>query len=99
MTAAALAALVDRLGSSPAENESTAFSTRPDPQLQEAMAKINQSANFRVEMETAKGTGLPVITIRDRATGEIIRQIPQKLFVAAAQQIDSNRGFLFEKVA
>jgi len=99
MTAAALASLVDRLGSSPAKNENTAFSTQPDPQLQEAMAKINQSANFRVEMETAKGTGLPVITIRDRATGEIIRQIPQKLFVAAAQQIDSNRGFLFEKVA
>jgi len=99
MTATELAALVDRLGSSPPEGDTTARSTQPDPQLQEAMTKINQSANFRVEMETAKGTGLPVITIRDRATGEIIRQIPAKLFVASARQIDSSRGFLFEKVA
>jgi len=94
LSAAAIASLVDHLASG-ARDPAPA----PDPQLQEAMAKINQSANFRVEMETAKGTGLPVITIRDRATGEIIRQIPPKLFVAAARQLDSTRGLLFEKVA
>jgi len=94
MTAAAIASLVDRLG-----GEVRDPTPAPDPQLQAAMTKINQSMNFRVEMEAAEGTGLPVITIRDRATGEIIRQIPPKLFVAAARQIDSTRGFLFEKVA
>ncbi len=94
MTAAAIASLMDRLG-----GEVKDPTPAPDPELQAAMAKINQSMNFRVEMEAAQGTGLPVITIRDRATGEIIRQIPPKLFVAATRQIDSTRGFLFEKVA
>lgn len=94
VSTAAIASPVDHLGggkSNPAPP--------PDPQLQEAMTKINQSANFRVEIEAAKGMALPVITIRDRATGEIIRQMPPRLFVAAAGQIDSTHGLLFEKVA
>lgn len=98
MSAAALAPPMDRVANHTVGDDPRTSSTTPDPQLQAAMDKINQSANFRVEIETAKGMALPVITVRDRATGEIIRQLPPKQFVAATRQIDSTPGFLFEKV-
>ncbi|RMF85991.1 MAG: flagellar protein FlaG [Nitrospirae bacterium] len=86
------------------EEESAAAGAgrRPEPTpeaLQAAVDRINQSVNFRVEVEPARGSGLPVVTIRDRVTGEIIRQIPPKAFVSAADDLDRLRGLLFEKVA
>lgn len=96
---AAVATPENRLGSHTVADGVKAPAPTPDPQVQEAIDKINRSANFRVEMEAAKGMALPVITIRDRVTGEIISQMPPKAFVAAAGKIDSTFSGLFEKVA
>jgi len=93
---AALAAAVEAVSSDP----SPAVLSKPSPEaVDAAMERINQSANFRVELDTANGIALPVITIRDRVTGEIIRQMPPTTFAAVANRMDQMRGMFVEKEA
>jgi flagellar protein FlaG len=89
--------MIDGLGSA-----TTADPGRTDRQppatpqaLDTAISQFNRSVNFRID----QNTGHQVITIRDRATGETIRQIPSKTFLALAERMDEMRGILFEKVA
>lgn len=67
---------------------------RSEGHLQEAIAKFNRSVNFRVD----EATGRSVVTIRDRVTGEVIREIPSREFLDLVVRLDEMRGFFFEEV-
>ena len=97
LNAGDLATMIDRLGSATTGGRGPVppRSSAAPHVLEAAIAKFNRSVNFRVDQET----GDPVITIRDRATGETIRQIPSDTFLALSKRMDDMRGILFEKVA
>ncbi|HBB41502.1 MAG: hypothetical protein COW73_04665 [Nitrospirae bacterium CG18_big_fil_WC_8_21_14_2_50_70_55] len=92
-----LGTMIDGLGSAATTGQrgATPRSSAAPQALDAAMAQFNRSVNFRVDQET----GHQVITIRDRATGETIRQIPPDVFLALAKHMEQMRGVLFEKVA
>jgi flagellar protein FlaG len=64
-------------------------------QLGEAMAKFNRSVNFKVDQDT----GVDVMTVRDRSTGEVVRQYPPKEFLTLVSRLEEMRGVFFEEVA
>jgi len=53
-------------------------------QLQAHMASVNSALEFRVD----NGTGSTVITVRDKDTGEVIRQIPSEEALRIAENLD-----------
>lgn len=78
----------------PARNESHG-KEKNNKQINDAMAKFNRSVNFRVDQDT----GITVLTVRDRATQEVIRQIPPEEFLALVSRLDEMRGIFFEEIA
>jgi len=78
----------------PNKNENHVKS-KHNEQLNEAMAKFNRSVNFRVDQDT----GITVLTVRDRATQEVIRQIPPDEFLTLVSRLDEMRGIFFEEMA
>lgn len=53
-------------------------------QLQAHMASVNSALEFRVD----NGTGDTVITVRDKDTGNVIRQIPSEEALRIAENLD-----------
>ncbi len=91
-----LASIIDGMGGTTVDPNRSDHRPAVTPQaLDAAIAQFNRSVNFRVD----PGSGHQVVTIRDRATGETIRQIPSDAFLALAKRMDEMRGILFEKVA
>lgn len=91
-----LARIIDGMGGATVDPDRSDPRPPATPQaLDAAIAQFNRSVNFRVDADS----GQQVITIRDRATGETIRQIPSDTFLALAEHMDEMRGILFEKVA
>jgi len=78
----------------PARNENH-VNSKHNEQLNEAMAEFNRSVNFRVDQDT----GITVLTVRDRATQEVIRQIPPDEFLTLVSRLDEMRGIFFEEMA
>ena len=78
----------------PNKNENHVKS-KHNEQLHEAMAEFNRSVNFRVDQDT----GITVLTVRDRATQEVIRQIPPDEFLTLVSRLDEMRGIFFEEMA
>jgi flagellar protein FlaG len=78
----------------PTRNENHVKS-KHNEQLHEAMAEFNRSVNFRVDQDT----GITVLTVRDRATQEVIRQIPPDEFLTLVSRLDEMRGIFFEEMA
>jgi len=79
----------------PTPNNNTKTAAQRDERLQAAMDKFNRSVNFRIDRET----GINVITIRDRATHEVIRQFPPEEFLTLVSRMEEMRGLFFEEVA
>jgi len=79
----------------PPEKDNKQTVAQRDERLQAAMDKFNRSVNFRIDRET----GLNVITIRDKATNEIIRQFPPEEFLTLVSRMEEMRGLFFEEVA
>ena len=67
---------------------------RNSEQLHNAIAKFNRSVNFSVDQDT----GITVLTVRDRDTKEIIRQIPPEEFLSLVSRLDEMRGLFFEEI-
>jgi len=78
----------------PTRNENH-VNSKHNEQLNEAMAEFNRSVNFRVDQDT----GITVLTVRDRATQEVIRQIPPDEFLTLVSRLDEMRGIFFEEMA
>jgi len=79
----------------PPEKNNKQTVAQRDARLQAAIDKFNRSVNFRIDRET----GLNVITIRDKATNEIIRQFPPEEFLTLVSRMEEMRGLFFEEVA
>jgi len=79
----------------PKPKDNTPTIEQQDERLQAAIDKFNRSVNFRIDRETGKN----VITIRDRATQEVIRQFPSEEFLTLVSRMEEMRGLFFEEVA
>jgi len=58
--------------------------------LNKQMTDSNQGLGFSVD----KSVPVPIVTVRNISTGEIIRQLPSEAAVKMAHHLDSLKGFL-----
>ena len=69
-------------------------------ELEHALEKLTQLAdNSGRSLGFAKDQAVsgPVITVTDKDTGEVIRQIPTEVVVRVAHSIEKMKGLLFDK--
>lgn len=64
-------------------------------QLNEEMKKSNQELRFAVD----NVLDFPVVTVRNSATGDVIRQIPNETTIRVAHNVDKLKGILFNDEA
>jgi len=70
--------------------------------LQESVSRINefvQAVQRDLEFSIDEATGKQVITVLDRASEEVIRQIPTEAVLAIADNIETLKGILFSAEA
>ena len=58
--------------------------------LNKQMQDTNQGLGFSVD----KSVPVPIVTVRNISTGEVIRQLPSEAAVKMAHHLDSLKGFL-----
>jgi flagellar protein FlaG len=58
--------------------------------LNKQMTDTNQGLGFSVD----KSVPVPIVTVRNLSTGEVIRQLPSEAAVRMAHHLDSLKGFL-----
>jgi flagellar protein FlaG len=58
--------------------------------LNKQMTDTNQGLGFSVD----KSLAVPIVTVRNINTGEVIRQLPSEAAVRMAHNLDSLKGFL-----
>ena len=63
--------------------------------LQEHTQSIQRNLNFSIN----ENTGRTVVEVKDRATGEVIRQLPSEEALRLAESIDEMRSLLFKAEA
>ena len=66
-------------------------------QVQEAVAMLNQQVSkhqMGLGFHVDEALGGPVVTVRNTASGEVIRQIPNEVVVKFAHHLDSLKGLL-----
>ena len=57
-------------------------------QLQETLKSAGRAAEFHID----SATGMTVVTIKDSATGEVIRQMPSEELLALARHLGGKPG-------
>ena len=73
----------------------------PD-QVEEAVDRLNENAQMvsrDLEFEVSDQSGRIIVTVKDSATEEVIRQIPPEKLMAVAESLEEVRGLLFEAEA
>lgn len=74
-----------------------------DPeQVEQAVERINENAQLvqrDLEFSVSDSSGRIIVTVRDSATDEVIRQIPPEKLMAVAESLEEVRGLLFEAEA
>ena len=63
--------------------------------LNEQISSKNQGLGFRLE----DSIDIPVVTVRNSQTGEVVRQIPNEVVIKVAQSIDDFKGLILNKKA
>lgn len=63
--------------------------------LNEQVSSKKQGLGFRLE----DSVDVPVVTVRNTETGEVVRQIPNEVVIKVAQSIDSFKGLMLNKKA
>lgn len=62
-------------------------------QINDYLQSVQRDLHFSVD----KDSGLTVIRVRDKESGELIRQIPEDVFLSLAQDLNDNKSLhLFE---
>jgi flagellar protein FlaG len=61
--------------------------------LNEQMSSKKQGLGFRLE----DSIDVPVVTVRNTETGEVVRQIPNEVVIKVAQSIDGFKGLILNK--
>jgi flagellar protein FlaG len=64
-------------------------------QLNEEMKKSNQELRFSVDSVL----DVPVVTVRNSATGDVVRQFPNEVTIRVAHNVDKLKGLLFNNKA
>lgn len=64
-------------------------------QLNEDMRKSNQELRFSMD----KVLDVPVVTVKNSVTGDVVRQIPNEVTVRVAHNVDKLKGLLFNNNA
>lgn len=70
-------------------------------QIEDVVKELSQylesnSRNLAIHVDHA--LSVPVITVKDRFSGEVIRQIPNEVVVKMAHSIDAFKGWLHDQV-
>lgn len=64
-------------------------------QIDEAVTEINdyvQSVQRDLHFSVDKDSGLTIVRVRDKESGELIRQIPEDIFLSLAQNLKDNQA-------
>jgi flagellar protein FlaG len=61
--------------------------------LNEQISSKKQGLGFRLE----DSIDVPVVTVRNTETGEVVRQIPNEVVIKVAQSIDGFKGLMLNK--
>jgi flagellar protein FlaG len=61
-------------------------------QIDSYLKRTGRELEFRVDDET----GTTVVTVRDKATGDVIRQIPSEDVLRLARQLEAGTGSLLD---
>ncbi len=64
------------------------------PNIEQAVTEINeyvQSVQRDLHFSVDEDSGLTVIRVRDKESGELIRQIPEDIFLSLAQNLKENQ--------
>ena len=61
--------------------------------LNEQVSSKKQGLGFRLE----DSIDVPVVTVRNTETGEVVRQIPNEVVIKVAQSIDGFKGLILNK--
>ena len=71
--------------------------------LAEKVVDVQKSLDIvqdtELQFSIHKGTGEKMITVTDRSSGELVREIPSKEFLDLAAKIDQMIGLIFDKTA
>ena len=76
-----------------------------DPQevkrnVQEAITQINQELEKKTNslaFSVDKAVSIPVVSVHNRDTGELIRQIPSEVVIKSAHSIEKLKGLLWDQ--
>lgn len=94
---------VDTAAKAPDPSPPALSSQRPERQEVEAAAKsvreFVQPINSNLEFSVNDDTGQLVVKIIDRATKEVIRQMPSEEMLAIAKTLDSIKGLFVKQTA
>ncbi|QIT55711.1 flagellar protein FlaG [Aquisalimonas sp. 2447] len=91
----------DRSASPELGNQGPVEPMDPD-QVEEAVDRLNENAQMvsrDLEFEVSDQSGRIIVTVKDSATEEVIRQIPPEKLMAVAESLEEVRGLLFEAEA
>ena len=84
----------------PAKDTESEKLETPKLEIEQAVTEINeyvQSISRDLQFSIDEDSGLTVIRVRDRESGELIRQIPEDIFLNLAQKLKENQTLhLFE---
>ena len=64
-------------------------------QIEQAVSEINeyvQSIQRDLHFSVDKDSGLTIVRVRDKESGELIRQIPEDIFLSLAQNLKENQA-------
>jgi flagellar protein FlaG len=62
--------------------------------LNEQLERDGRSLSFRVD----DAVNTPVITVRSKVSGEVIRQIPHEVVIRVSQNIEAIKGMLWDEL-
>lgn len=67
--------------------------------IQKKMEKFRRIVKSEAEFRIDRKTGMVIVRIKDKETGEVVRQIPPEVVVRLARTIEEFLGMLFDERA
>jgi flagellar protein FlaG len=83
---------VQKLTPQPSPEEASAAVRAAAKQIDSYLKSVGREVEFRVDDQT----GMTVVTVRETATGDVIRQIPNEEVLQLARRFESGSGALLD---
>lgn len=87
-----VAAAVEKMAQAPVQQDANAAVRAAAQQIDSYLKSIGREVEFRVDDET----GTTVVTVRETATGDVIRQIPNEEVLQLARHFEASSGTLLD---